>query len=239
MAGILAHGLRNDVGGEVGRAAVARDPFGPNDALSNMFLQRERGNVCVVVYLPEWWQSHGKWHLVRPNVGVYCLTTGAGAILFANVSPYIATVIPMSCVSAIWMRYPFGDHFSRAMRLGSNPDGCEYGALLGPKHRTRWFSVRGPELTHQDCLPPRDGVLIIRGRTLDVHYQYLPIVANIDAPQQGVKNDADPDWLMGSCTLKDDDAAALVAAEADAIELGQHHSRLNSLTHLKIQEACR
>jgi hypothetical protein len=119
------------------------------------------------------------------------------------------------------------------MRLGSNQDGCEYGAFLGPKHRTGWFSIWVPELTHRDCLPPRDSVLIIRGGTLNIRYQYLPTVADVDAPQQGVENEFDADWLMGSCALKDDDKAALAVAEADAIELGQHHSHLHLLSHFE------
>jgi hypothetical protein len=191
MAGILAHGLRNEPGGKIGRTAIMCDPFGPNDDRANMFFQRERDNVYVVVYVRVWWVTHAKCRLAHPNVGVSCLATGAGAILFANVNPYIATVIPMSSVSAVWMRYPFGDHLSRAMRLGSNPG--DYGARLGPKCRIGWFSIWGLDLTHENCLPPRGGVLIIRGRSIDIHYRYLPTVHDIYTPQKGLVNEYDPE----------------------------------------------
>jgi hypothetical protein len=120
------------------------DPFGPNDARTNMFLQREKCNVRVVVYLLEWWQSHGKWRLVRPDVGVYCLAAGAGAILFANVSPYIATVIPMSCVSAIWMRYPFGGHFLTRDASWVKPRWVRVRRIPRPKTQNRMVQHMGP-----------------------------------------------------------------------------------------------
>jgi hypothetical protein len=140
MVGILAHGLRNDAGGELGRTAVVCDPLGL-DERTDIFLQRKRGSVHVVVFLFEWWGKYGQDRLARPNVAVYCLVTGAGAILFANANPYVATVVPMTCVIAIWMRYPFGDHFSRAMRLGSNPE--DWRVPL-PKTQNRMVQHMGP-----------------------------------------------------------------------------------------------
>jgi hypothetical protein len=103
MPGILAQGLRSDPGGEIARTGIMCDPYGPNEDRTNTFTQRERGNVHVVVHCHEWWIEHGRHRLEHPDVAVYCLITGAGALLFANVDPYTATVLPMSCIRSVWM----------------------------------------------------------------------------------------------------------------------------------------
>jgi hypothetical protein len=133
MVGILATGLRNDIGGEVGRTAIMCDPYGPNDLRGNMHLQRERGNVRVVICIRLRWELFGATRCNHPDIGVCAYITGAGAILFANTNLYIATVIPMSCVTVVWMHYPFDDHFvgqthlNTALLRVTEPDGSAYG----------------------------------------------------------------------------------------------------------------
>jgi hypothetical protein len=77
MVGILATGLRNDVGGEVGRTSIMCGPYGPNGPRGNMYLQRERGSVRVGIGMMFCWGQVGaapKLEFVPslPGLGLFC-----------------------------------------------------------------------------------------------------------------------------------------------------------------------
>jgi hypothetical protein len=52
MAGVVCNGLRDDYdekGKQQGRVAIMADPWGAADKCENLYLQRGRGNVRIVI----------------------------------------------------------------------------------------------------------------------------------------------------------------------------------------------
>jgi hypothetical protein len=167
------------------------------------------------------WRTGGQLLAVanyHPLTGVRAFTTGAGAVLFANVNPYIATVLPTRVLTAIWTHYPIDDHFSKKMRAS--------------QFKIGWCSIWSLTLAEK-CLPPADERIEIWGQTLDVHYKYIPTIRDITKPQIGLINEVHPTWLHASCTLSDNAKSKLAETEKVEIGFGQAEARNCIFNHIE------
>jgi hypothetical protein len=79
------------------------DPWGSTDKCKNLYLQRARDNVHIVIAVDRWWEHLGEQFYYHAETGVRAFITGAGAVLFANVDPFIATVVPVTVTRRIRM----------------------------------------------------------------------------------------------------------------------------------------
>jgi hypothetical protein len=140
----LRNGLRNDydeTGKQRGCAAIAAGPWGAPDKCENLYLQRERGNVHIIIAMDVWREHLSKQFYYHKETGVRAFITGAGAVLFANVDPHIATVIPVRVLRGIVMNYPIGDHFAGQMRAAGVQDPEAYVQNLETQYKTRWINM--------------------------------------------------------------------------------------------------
>jgi hypothetical protein len=100
--------------------------------------------------------------------GVRAFITGAGAVLFTNVDPYIATVMPVTVISRIMMRYQADDHFARLMRAAGVRDSETYGLDVESHYKTGWFNMLSPSLA-AECLPPANAKARSQGEVFNVN----------------------------------------------------------------------
>jgi hypothetical protein len=159
----------------------------------------------------------GEQFYYHTETGVRAFVTGVGAVLFTNVDPYIATVIPVTVIRRIVMRYPVDDRFARQTRAARVRDSETYGLDLETRCETGWCNMFFPTLG-AECSPPADAQVRSQGEILNVNYQYLVSIGHIETPQMGVPNDQHPSWLHSSCTLPARRVTALVREYAREIE---------------------
>jgi hypothetical protein len=137
---------------------------------------------------------------------------GAGAGVFSNVDPYMATVIPCKMFEAIMTHYPINDHFSRQMRASGVQDLDVYGRNLETQFQRGWCNVWSPTLSDV-CLPPVDKHIDSQGKTRFMHYRYLATIDDIKTPQMGLENDDHPTWLHASYALSENSRLRLARKE--------------------------
>jgi hypothetical protein len=191
---IMQNGLRNDFnekGERQGRTGVMADPWGHGDRRENLYMQCEKGNVRVLMSITQWWNLFGTHYYDRPRCGVRVFVAGSGVLLFANVNPYIAAVLPIGVLAKVMMRYPVNDASARTMRASGvrDPDDPMCGSDRTMQAcRRGWFSIFSRPLA-DESLPPADAQIRIRGEQEDVCYQFVNTIGDIDTPQMGVEND--------------------------------------------------
>jgi hypothetical protein len=143
MVGIARNGLRNDYdakGKQQGRTAIMADPWGATDKCENLYLQRERGDVRIIIAVGVWWEHLGIQIYYHKGAGVSAFIAGVGAVLCANVDAYIATVIPVRVFRGLMMHYPIDGHFSRRMSAAGVQDLEAYGQNLETQYKTESWS---------------------------------------------------------------------------------------------------
>jgi hypothetical protein len=215
VKGIMQSGLRSDFnqrGDQRGRTGVMANPFGNGDLCKNMCLQRGEGRVRILISMHLWWHMFGIHEDRSCDVRVYA--AGSGALLFANVNPYIATVISTDLFVKVLMHHAVNDSFTRTMRESGVQDSDDptYGSACPmPAYRRNWFSVFSRPLADAS-LPPADTHTQVEGEDETIHFQCLSITGNIHTPQMGIDSKNYPwKWLYSSDTASFADMANLVA----------------------------
>jgi hypothetical protein len=133
------------------------------------------------------------------------------------------------------MCYPSDDHFSKQMRASGGPDPDVYGANLETQFKTGWYNIWSRMLA-DNCLPPADERIEIRGQPLDIHYNYIPTIRDIPKPQIGLINDAHLPWLHTSITLSDAAKSSLAERE---LGFGQAEARNRIFQHIENKQVPR
>jgi hypothetical protein len=109
--------------------------------------------------------------------GVRLYATVSGALLFANVDPYVATVISAEVLAKVMRRHPVDDSFARTMLDSGVQDSDDpmYGsARTTPACRRDWFSVSRP--LADKSLPPADARFgpMARTKPIPEHHREHP-----------------------------------------------------------------
>jgi hypothetical protein len=121
--------------------------LGSIDQIRNTFIQRHAGNVHVVIDLEKWWYLMGAQGSNRSDVGVKAFGSAAGAMVFANVNPYITTVLPLGVVSKIMMRHPTSEDFVRRIQRVQDERDAENGRYHNTlMSRAGWINIYSPAL---------------------------------------------------------------------------------------------
>jgi hypothetical protein len=108
------------------------DIWGSIDQVRDTFVQRSSGDACVVINVYGWWSEFGSDGFDKFDVSAKMFVSAGGAVLFANVGPYIATVLPLSVVSKIMMSHPANEEFVRRVQEVQDRDDSEYGRNRNP-----------------------------------------------------------------------------------------------------------
>jgi hypothetical protein len=86
-----------------------------------------------------------------------------GAVLFANVNPYIATLLPLTVMSKIMMNHPMSTDFIRRIQRVQDQDDFAYGRNHNTtKLRAGCINIFSPELA-RNGMPPADTSTFVYG----------------------------------------------------------------------------
>jgi hypothetical protein len=111
--------------------------------------------------------------------------SAAGAALFANVNPYIATVLPLSVVSKIMTNHPANEEFVRNVQDVQDRDGAKYGRNHNPsKLRAGCFNIFSPELA-KNGMPPADNSVFVFSECEKITCRYLEYHGGYRNPSDG------------------------------------------------------
>jgi hypothetical protein len=150
VKGILQTGLRSDFDNKGrlarGRTGVMCNVWGSIGHVENTFIQRHTGNVHVVVDVNEWWLQLGAQCFDKFDVGVKAFVSAGSAVVFANVNPYLTTILPLTVVSKIMIHHPMSIDFIRRTQQVQDQDD----AVCGRNHNTLkfwagWINIYSPE----------------------------------------------------------------------------------------------
>jgi hypothetical protein len=206
--GILQTGLRNDFvnRGRLarGRTGVVCNIWGSIDQVKNTFIQRHTENVRVVIDINEWWLQFGTQCFNRFDVGVKAFVSTGGAV-FANVKPYITTILPLTVVSKIMMRRPMSADFIRRIQQVQGQDDVVCGRNhITTKLRAGWINIFSLDLA-MNGMPPADTWAFVHGEHTLIQGQYLNTMGDVKTPQLGDASTEWPSWVNSSETITNDE----------------------------------
>jgi hypothetical protein len=209
VEGILQTGLRNDFDNKgrlaSGRTGVVCNIWGSIGQVENTFIRRHTRNVHVVIDINEWWIQFGAQCLNRFDVGVKAFASAGGAVVFVNVNPYLATILPLTVVSEIMMRRAMSVDFIRRTQQVQDQDD----AVRGRNHstlklRAGWINIYSPELA-TNGMPPADAQPFVRGEHTSIQCQHLNTMGDAKTPQMGHASTEWPSWVCSSETITNDE----------------------------------
>jgi hypothetical protein len=212
VEGILQTGLRSDFDNKGrltrGRSSIMCYIWGSVDQVRDTFLQRSSGNVRVVIDVGEWWNQLGSESFDKFNIGVKVFVIAGGAVLFDNIDPYIATVLPLTVVSKVMMNHQVSDDFIRRVQEVQDQDDAEYGRNRNTaKLRAGWFNIFSPELARAG-MPPADSSAFIFSEHKTLECRYVNTMRDIKTPQMGTPDAEFPAWVYSSDAISHDEMYA-------------------------------